>query len=175
MATLMDDQKKFFSTQAATITSRANIYQLMHDKSAIIALTGTLDEAFETGDRDTELLAFEVRSDVDDIRIEVFEGVTYTGGTTPNTNSVNTDRNSTATAVLVAVVDPTVTDLGTKISNRRLIIAAGQGSSNTGLQSTAAASIMMKRSTKYLIRFTNLDSTAAIMSTVTLYSESIAD
>jgi hypothetical protein len=87
----------------------------------------------------------------------LYEGATVTGGTalTP----VNKNRNSLTTSQSAALLNPTVTNVGTMLLTQVLI--GGTGKKASGGQ-TGASDLILKPLTTYLFRITNANGTAHV-------------
>ena len=84
--------------------------------------------------------------------IELFEGVTASAdGAADNTQNVN--RNSPLTPGSVVTTGPTVTDDGTLLTTKLL---SGTGKDSGQIGDTLGEEWILKPSTKYLVRLTNL-------------------
>ena len=80
---------------------------------------------------------------------EIFEGSTYTGGTT--ITEVNLNRNSGNLSSVAVVADPTITVDGTLLLDKEL----GGGSGSNAFGGAAGSELIMKFNTKYVVRITS--------------------
>jgi hypothetical protein len=85
----------------------------------------------------------------------LYEGASVTGGT--SITPVNKNRNSTTASQGVALLNPTVNTLGTKLLEQILI--GGSGKKASGGQ-TGSSDLILKPLTTYLFRLTNVNGTA---------------
>lgn len=84
----------------------------------------------------------------------LYEGATVTGGTA--LTAINKNRNSTTTSQSAALLNPTVTNLGTPILSQILIGGSGK---KAGGGQTGSADLILKPLTTYLFRITNVNGT----------------
>lgn len=85
----------------------------------------------------------------------LYEGASVTGGT--SITPLNKNRDSTIASQGVALLNPTVTSLGTAILSQILI--GGQGKKASG-DSMHSSDLILKPLTTYLFRITNVNGTA---------------
>ena len=85
----------------------------------------------------------------------LYEGSVVTSGT--SLTAINKNRNSTATSQSAALLNPTVTTLGTPILTQILIGGTGK---KAGGGSISGTDVILKPLTTYLFRLTNVNGTA---------------
>ena len=110
---------------------------------------------------------FDVTSD-GGITVEIFEGSTYTGGTT--INAINMDRNSSATDHMTIVHSPTVTDEGTLLDIQYL---GGSGFHADVPGLTQSTPMALKVNTKYIIKVTNTSGDASKIAVGIYFTEQV--
>jgi hypothetical protein len=105
------------------------------------------------------------------IFIDLYTNPTYTGGTI--VNSINFNFNSSKVSNFIVKLNPTVTDLGTKMANEYAVFSDGVSANSKlgGEASTGNLLFDLKLSNKYLIVFNNQDTTSAYATVATDWVE----
>lgn len=170
--TLTDFMFKFYKGSADRIPLSEKIYILQHDVESLIA-AGTIEFGITTGaNTSTKFLGFLLNAEADDIRGELREDVTFTGGTAPKVNMIATDRVENVAADTTVVVGITLTDAGLLLGDRRMVTGDTSGKSTLGLDSNGTTTVLLKPNSKYLIRITNLDTFVGAVGLTAYFSES---
>jgi hypothetical protein len=107
----------------------------------------------------------------DKVTVELFEAPTVTAETGTALTPINHNRITTITAHVTALVDPTVTAEGTKISQSFIGGGTGTGQARNGSDTSQENEIVLKKSTKYLIKITNGSANSNIIQVNPLWYE----
>lgn len=161
------DERAYLGAVLAVTTqpfAEANVkngtQQYLGHEFVSLAQSATANVVFQTGNQDVLVKGRSISTNGDNVLYEVFRAPTVSGGTALTVHNYN-EVDPVATTV-TASYGATISSAGTLIDSIPIYGSVGSGNRVSGFSSTGGLERRLARNTKYLIRFTNRSTTAAV-------------
>lgn len=125
-----------------------------------VAQAATVNIVFSTGSMDVLVKGRSIQTSRDNVLYEVFRAPTVSGGTAIPVSNYNEVDPVAATASLVYAA--TISSAGTLIDHQPIYGAVDSGNRVSGFTQTSGIERRLAKNAKYLVRFTNRSTTAAV-------------